>query len=307
MGAAKKNIKSYLYDVALSFAGEDRVLAKQIAETLRANGVRVFYDEFYRAELWGKELYEYIQEIYGKRSKYVIIFVSEAYLNKEWTNHERKSALNAAFRRKEDLILPIRLDDTELPGLHQSIGYLDAKRLLPIDICNDFLAKIGNKNSILLQTSVLLYRLTHRRYAIDISGTGASLSNGRWHKLGINILYSSTSLPMAILEIIPYKSLLNIRDFVVVQYSIPSNVLVDTVYDSDLPQNWRAFPANAETQEFGTEWVEKNENCILSVPSAVLPSERTFLLNPKNDRYKLLEIKEVGPLPLDKRFYTGKI
>lgn len=67
--------------------------------------VRVFYDEYERANLWGKELIEYLEDVYKNKSKYVIIFVSKSYLVKDWTNHERKSALNRAFTSKKEYIL----------------------------------------------------------------------------------------------------------------------------------------------------------------------------------------------------------
>lgn len=300
MKKSKSSIKSYTYEVALSFAGEDRELAKQVADNLRTSGIRVFYDEYERANLWGKELIEYLEDVFKNKSKFVIIFVSKAYLTKDWTNHERKSALNRAFTSKEEYILPIRLDDSKLPGLHDSIGYLDAKQLSPIEICNIFLDKIGKMTSSVIQSSLLLYRITRDKYSKDLSGQGASIVGGRWNKKGTSLLYASTSLPLAVLETsVHLIKDLNIRDFVVVQYVIPSNMHIDTIYESDLPSNWKDIPHNSFTQEFGTEWIEKEETCILSVPSVILPSERNFLLNPNHNNYKHLTINKIDPIAFD--------
>ncbi len=52
--------KSYLYDVALSFAGEDRSYADALAEALRQRGLSVFYDTYEKYTLWGKNLYTYL-------------------------------------------------------------------------------------------------------------------------------------------------------------------------------------------------------------------------------------------------------
>lgn len=113
------------FDVAISFAGPQRDLAQEFATILRDAGFTVFYDNFYPAQLWGKDLPSFFDAIYRLRSRYCVIFVSQDYLERPWTNHERKSAVARAIEEKgEDYILPIRLDDAELPGIAPTIGYL---------------------------------------------------------------------------------------------------------------------------------------------------------------------------------------
>ena len=80
------------YDVALSFAGEDREYVDEVASYLKNQGVLVFYDQYEKADLWGKNLYDHLAEIYSARSKYVVMFISKHYVEKVWPNHERKSA-----------------------------------------------------------------------------------------------------------------------------------------------------------------------------------------------------------------------
>src|SRR5262249_20299813 len=64
------------YDVALSFAGEDRTYVEDVARILKAAGVRVFYDKFETVQLWGRNLADHLGEVYGKRSRFVVIFIS---------------------------------------------------------------------------------------------------------------------------------------------------------------------------------------------------------------------------------------
>jgi hypothetical protein len=111
------------FDIALSFAGEDRSWAEKLATLLKAQGVRVFYDEFFRSTLWGKNLYQHLQEIYKEKARYCIVFVSEAYLRKSWTKHELEQAQARSFNEDREYILPLRLDDTVLPGVNVTIGY----------------------------------------------------------------------------------------------------------------------------------------------------------------------------------------
>lgn len=112
------------FDVAISFAGTERAAAEQLAQRLREHGVTVFYDNFYPEHLWGKDLVVLFDGIYRKQSKYCVMFVSKSYVERMWTNHERRSAQARALEEKgAEYILPIRVDDSEVPGLPPTIGY----------------------------------------------------------------------------------------------------------------------------------------------------------------------------------------
>src|SRR5438105_8776579 len=113
------------YDIVISFAGEDRSIARDIAGKLQASGIRVFYDKFNKAALWGKNLYDELADIYANRARLCIMLISESYTKKKWTKHERKSAQDRALREDAEYILPVRLDDTEVPGLPESVAYID--------------------------------------------------------------------------------------------------------------------------------------------------------------------------------------
>lgn len=120
-----KEQEKYEYDIALSFAGEDRAHAERLAFLLVNDGVRVFYDKYEEAVLWGKDLYQHLQSVYRDHAKYCLIFVSRHYSQKLWTKHELKQAQARAFHEHQEYILPIRLDDTEIPGLNATVGYVD--------------------------------------------------------------------------------------------------------------------------------------------------------------------------------------
>ena len=117
------------YDVALSFAGEDRKHAKELADLLKTNGYSCFYDENELPNLWGKNLYDYLSSVYKDRARYCVMFLSKHYERQLWTNHERQHALARAFKENREYILPVRLDDTEIPGIPPTIGYLDLREI----------------------------------------------------------------------------------------------------------------------------------------------------------------------------------
>ena len=140
--------KKYKYDVALSFANEDRNYVKQIADNLKLSGVKVFYDEYETSKLWGKNLYEHLDDVYQRKAKYVLMFISKNYEKKLWTNHERRSAQARAFKENDEYILPIKLDDTEIPGILSTIGYLDGRIKTPNEISDVTLNKLKVNKAI---------------------------------------------------------------------------------------------------------------------------------------------------------------
>lgn len=127
---SKTTEKQFDFDVSISFAGTERKLAEELANLVREAGFDVFYDDFYPEQLWGRDLIVLFDEIYRKRSKYCVVFVSEEYCKRMWTIHERKSAQARSLEeRGEEYILPIMIDATELPGMPPTTGYLSLEKL----------------------------------------------------------------------------------------------------------------------------------------------------------------------------------
>lgn len=116
------------FDVAVSFAGEDRDYVEDYVERLKAAGVRVFYDNDFASDMWGEDLVEYFDQVFRLRSRFAVIFVSSSYAEKMWTRHERRSALARGLKETDPYVLPIKLDETTLDGLRPTLAYLDARR-----------------------------------------------------------------------------------------------------------------------------------------------------------------------------------
>jgi len=151
----------YRYEVALSFAGEDRAYVHTVAQILSSNDVSVFYDNFEKVELWGKDLVEFFDKIFRLESRYCIMFVSAAYKDKIWTIHERRSALAREIQERAEYILPARFDDTELPGFRPTIGYIDLKGVSPEEFATLVLQKIGKISGDTAVKKELSFRVPH--------------------------------------------------------------------------------------------------------------------------------------------------
>lgn len=133
----------FKYDIAVSFAGEDRAIVEEFVNALAINDISVFYDSWEQAQLWGKDLYQYLDLVYQQAARFCVIFVSEKYVKKAWTKHELRSAQARAFQQNSEYILPIKLDDTELPGLPNTIAYIDFRHTSIKNIVEVLSQKIG--------------------------------------------------------------------------------------------------------------------------------------------------------------------
>lgn len=144
MADRSREATSYDFDIAVSFAGEDREFVESFVAGVKAAGHRVFYDAEHATEMWGANLVEYFDEVFRKRSRFAILFVSRHYAAKMWTRYERQSALARGLEQPDPYVLPVRLDDAVLPGLLPTVGYLDARQVGIDGVVNAAIAKIAS-------------------------------------------------------------------------------------------------------------------------------------------------------------------
>jgi hypothetical protein len=135
-------MKNKEFQIALSFAGEDRKYVDDVANILKSKGVSVFYDLFEEANLWGKNLYDYLTDVYQNKALYTIIFISKHYSEKLWTNHERQSILSKAFQENKEYMLPARFDDTIIKGILPTISYIDLRNTTAEDFSETIIEKL---------------------------------------------------------------------------------------------------------------------------------------------------------------------
>jgi hypothetical protein len=131
------------YQVALSFAGEQREYVEGVARALQARGIAVFYDRFEAVTLWGKDGAEFFHQLFAADTAYVVMFISRDYVAKKWTRHERRSALSRAIAEEGEYVLPVRFDTSEVPGLPDTVQYLSAEDYNPAALAALISEKIG--------------------------------------------------------------------------------------------------------------------------------------------------------------------
>ena len=182
------------YDVALSFAGEDREYAKALADLLKAGGYDPFYDENELANLWGKNLYDYLSSVYKDRARYCVIFLSKHYERQLWTNHERQMAQARAFQENREYILPVRLDHTEILGIPPTVGYLDLRSMTIQEVYEALVVKLSGttpKPAATDRTTSNVAEKDTTEYVLLVSEDGKSyfipVQNARWDSTEISL------------------------------------------------------------------------------------------------------------------------
>ena len=139
------------------------------------------------------------------------------------------------------------------------------------------------------------------RAATAFDGEGACLAGGRWNRPGTPAVYAASTKSLAILEILVHTGMAPFRaNYVALSVTIPPSC-VKRVEISALPPHWRDYPAPAETMDLGTAWAEAGESAVLQAPSAVVPDEWNFVLNPRHPAFGKLSFGPPEPVDLDPR------
>src|SRR2546429_61676 len=131
--------------------------------------------------------------------------------------------------------------------------------------------------------NVVGWRIVKEKHAKSaFSGEGARIFEGRWNSAGVRMVYCSEHLSLAALEILVHTQPITIRDkFRVFRVSWDGKMMI-TIDLKKLPKSWNAQPPSSVSKNVGDNWVRSSPSVVLAVPSVIVPSERTFLLNPKH-------------------------
>jgi len=141
-----------------------------------------------------------------------------------------------------------------------------------------------------------------RRRAFD--GEGARRYGGRWNHPGTRLIYTAGSLSLAALELFVHVDIDIVPgDLVSIPADIPDGLAIDAVEIEKLPRDWRRFPAPDALKNIGTTWVAEGRTAVLAVPSAVIPEERNYLLNPAHPDFKRIRIHKSKPFQFDPRMW----
>lgn len=137
--------------------------------------------------------------------------------------------------------------------------------------------------------------------ATAFDGEGARLYGGRWNSAGIAVVYTAQSKSLAALELLVH---LQTSQLLASYCSIPvqiGNELVEVVDPDSLPANWNEYPAPTVLQEIGDRWATEQRSVALQVPSAIVPNELDYILNPGHPEFSRIAIGQAQTFRFDPR------
>ena len=151
-----------------------------------------------------------------------------------------------------------------------------------------------------------VYRLTNRRDATQaFSGEGARRVAGRWHPTGVRVVYTSSSVALALIENLVH---FDPDDLAAIGFLYEVDVpdaLVETPPLSDLPADWNHPKRSDHARAYGREWVTSKRSLALAVPSVSVPQERNVLINPEHAAFAHLAVGGPSPFLFDQRLLVS--
>lgn len=138
------DITTQVFDVALSFPGEVRPYVESVAGELVSllGAGRVFYDNHFKAQLARPNLDTLLQDIYRKRSKLIVAFLCNAYSEKEWCGIELRAIRDLIKSKKDTMVMYVRTDRGEVPGVFSTDGFLDANSHTPTEVAHFIMERL---------------------------------------------------------------------------------------------------------------------------------------------------------------------
>ena len=139
------------------------------------------------------------------------------------------------------------------------------------------------------------------RAASAFSGEGARIYGGRWNSRGFRVAYLGEHQSLSVLEVfVNNQPLSTAADYVIVSAEWDAG-LMETVQLRELPPDWRRSPPGAKTAAVGDRWLRAARSAVLAVPSAIIPTEKNFLLNPAHPSFRRIRLGKPVPFEFDPR------
>ncbi len=138
-----------------------------------------------------------------------------------------------------------------------------------------------------------------------LDGRGAALIGGRWNSPGRPLVYASTRLSLAMLELLVRLPLGEApRDLVRIRIVVPDNAPVEELRPEALP-GWNAADRVA-SRTFGDAWLEELRSLVLLVPAIAVAHERNALINPRHPAFARISTDPPMPVAWDERLFERR-
>jgi len=146
---------------------------------------------------------------------------------------------------------------------------------------------------------MLVYRITKAMYADRLVASGGA---ARWNSRGQFVIYTAATRALACLENVVHRGSEGLSStFRVMVIDIPDTVRIETIDPQTLPEDWIDYQQYKTCQPLGGEWLNSNRSAVLRVPSAIIPNEWNYLLNPAHPDFSGIRLLQTEPFIFDPR------
>ena len=146
---------------------------------------------------------------------------------------------------------------------------------------------------------MLVYRITKAMYADRLVASGGA---ARWNSRGQFVIYTAATRALACLENVVHRGSEGLSStFRVMVIDIPDTVRFETIDPQTLPEDWIDYQQYKTCQPLGGEWLNSNRSAVLRVPSAIIPNEWNYLLNPAHPDFSSIRLLQTEPFIFDPR------
>jgi RES domain-containing protein len=152
---------------------------------------------------------------------------------------------------------------------------------------------------------MIVFRLVRKKYGFTLSGEGSKIAGGRWNSKDFPLIYTSDSRSLCTAEVAVSLPIgIFPGDFEMLLIEIPDEIVIQDINLHELPSGWRRFPYLLQTQRRGDQFIIENQFLVLKVPSAVVPGDFNFLINPRHPDFRKIQDVKSEPFEFDERFFN---
>jgi len=146
---------------------------------------------------------------------------------------------------------------------------------------------------------MIVYRISLAKYSTKLIGSG---NPARWNPKDTKVIYTAESKALACLENVVHRNSRGLqKDFRQMNIAIPDEIEMEEIKEIDLKAGWKDFLQMPYTQSIGDAWIRAAKTPVLKVPSAIVPGDSNYLLNPAHKDFSKIKLLKTLPFQFDSR------
>lgn len=147
---------------------------------------------------------------------------------------------------------------------------------------------------------MVVYRICLEKWASKLQSSGRA---ARWNSEGMHVIYTSGTRALACLENLVHRSGEGLDSlFCVMVIEIDADISISAILEDQLPYGWTQPKHYLRCRKMGDQWISDGKSCVLKVPSAIIPEEFNYLINPSHREIKKVRLLRTEPFCFDTRF-----